>query len=325
VGKTTISAGIAYAMRRAQPAIPVMICSTDPAPSLDDVFEQPVGPVSRPVLKDPRLRACEIDAIAEFRSWTGKLRSQLLEGLSAERGGLHVELSFEQEMLSALLDIVPPGVDEIFAVFKILDLLEASPSAQGKMPALVIDMAPTGHALELLKTPERLMTWSRLLLKSLAAHRKLPLAQELGVEVAAVSQRARELRKMLGDRRQCRIFTVMLAEPLPDRETVRLLAELATLKLAPLALFVNRLLFPEEARGCKRCFTAMQWQMATLAHLNRNRTGILYAVPDFPRQISGKSGLSKLTRELWRIEPEPQPERSKSARRKRPANSRARK
>ena len=77
-----------------------------------------------------------------------------------------------REVFSALLDIVPPGVDEIFAIFKILDLAAEDTT-------IVIDMAPTGHALELLRTPERLVVWTRLLLKSLSAHRTLPLAQEL--------------------------------------------------------------------------------------------------------------------------------------------------
>src|SRR5579864_8045446 len=95
-----------------------------------------------------------------------------------EQGGVHVELSFEHEMISALLDIVPPGVDEIFAVFKLLDFIEA------KKLTLVIDMAPTGHALELLRTPERLVVWARLLLKSLASHRKLALAREAAVKIA---------------------------------------------------------------------------------------------------------------------------------------------
>src|ERR1051326_2434313 len=43
VGKTTISAGLAFHQRQHAPRIPVTICSTDPAPSLDDIFQARVG------------------------------------------------------------------------------------------------------------------------------------------------------------------------------------------------------------------------------------------------------------------------------------------
>src|SRR5437763_1522757 len=133
--------------------------------------------------------------------------------------GIHVNLSFDRQVISALLDIVPPGVDELFAIFRILDLLEV-PGQK-----VIIDMAPTGHALELLRMPERILLWSRLLLKSLAPHRRMSLARDVAVQIATLSHRVRELAGMLKDGRSSRVVPVMLAEPLPDRETIRLLAQ----------------------------------------------------------------------------------------------------
>ena len=292
VGKTTISGGLAYARRKRHPKENLLICSTDPAPSLDDLFEQKVGANPKPVLKDRHFGAVEVDSTAEYLAWSRKVKQIIGQSLEIQQGGVHVELSFEHEMISALLDIVPPGVDEIFAVFKLLDFIEA------KKLALVIDMAPTGHALELLRTPERLVVWTRLLLKSLSAHRKLPLAQELAVEVASISQRARELAELLKDPKSASVFVVMLPEPLPDRQTGRLLESLTDLKLKPAAIFVNRVLAKTEA--CPRCELARQWQLATLARL---RTGKFrrYAVPEFEGQIAGAKGLAKLTERLWAL------------------------
>src|SRR6185437_7474656 len=147
VGKTTISGGLAYTHRQRHRRANVLICSTDPAPSLDDLFEQSVGPAPNPVLRDKQFQAVEVDSTAEYLAWSRKVKQVISQSLQVEQGGLHVELSFEHEMLSALLDIVPPGVDEIFAVFRLLDFIEA------RNLTLVIDMAPTGHALELLRTP----------------------------------------------------------------------------------------------------------------------------------------------------------------------------
>ena len=294
VGKTTISGGLAYARRKRRPKENLLICSTDPAPSLDDLFEQKVGANPKSVLKDKHFGAAEVDSTAEYLAWSRKVKQILAQSLEIQQGGVHVELSFEHEMISALLDIVPPGVDEIFAVFKLLDFIEA------KKLALVIDMAPTGHALELLRTPQRLVVWTRLLLKSLSAHRKLPLAQELAVEVASISQRARELAELLKDPKSASVFVVMLPEPLPDRQTGRLLASLTDLRLMPAAIFVNRVLPETKPEECPRCGWAREWQLATLAGLQMDKL-THYAVPDFEGQIAGAAGLAKLTHRLSEI------------------------
>ena len=293
VGKTTISGGLAYARRQRHPRENLLICSTDPAPSLDDLFAQKVGSQPNPVLNDKHFAAVEIDATAEFLAWSGKVKRIISESLEIERGGVHVELSLEHGMISALLDIVPPGVDEIFAVFKLLDFIES------RKLALVIDMAPTGHALELLRTPERLVVWTRLLLKSLAENRTLPLAQDLAVEVASISQRARELATLLKDKNRSSVFVVMLPEPLPDRQTARLLESLRQMKLAPRAVFVNRILTGKEM-NCPRCSRQRSWQFRTLSRLRADKLKH-YAVSDFAGQISGAAGLKRLTRRLWLI------------------------
>ena len=152
-------------------------------------------------------------------------------------------ISLDRRFLLALLDVVPPGVDEIFAIFGILDLLRSG----GRV---VIDMAPTGHALELLRTPVRLLAWTRLLLKTLAAHRSLPMAQDAAVEVAKLSQNVRELASILRDAKRSRLVVVTLPEPLPDYETRRLLKDLQELDAPVGAVFLNRVLIGDHSNLC---------------------------------------------------------------------------
>jgi anion-transporting ArsA/GET3 family ATPase len=153
----------------------------------------------------------------------------------------------------------------------------------------------------LLRTPERLMVWTRLLLKSLSAHRTLPLAQDLAVEVASISQCARELAALFKDRKSTSVFVVMLAEPLPDRQTGRLLESLRELGLKPSAVFVNRVL-PVQKQKCPRCQLAREWQLATLSQVNSHAL-THYVVPDFAGQIAGAAGLAQLTKALWELHP----------------------
>ena len=187
VGKTTVTAALAFHARSLNKDVHVTVCSTDPAPSLDDIFQKEIGDQMVSVLGDSGLGAMEMDAVFEFRRWAARIKQQLSAGTSMQSGGLHVDLTFEKEVFAALMDVVPPGVDEVFAIFRILDLLEA------KHGTVFIDMAPTGHALELLRMPDRILLWSRLLLKSLAAHRTLALAQDVAVELAGLGQRVRKL------------------------------------------------------------------------------------------------------------------------------------
>ena len=212
---------------------------------------------------------------------------------------MHLDLSFDRRLIEALLDIVPPGVDELFAIFRLLDLLGSAPARQQK---LVLDMAPTGHALELLRMPERMLGWSRLLLRILAHHRGLALAQDLAVEIAELSQRVRKLAAMLKDRRKAQAAVVMLAEPLPDRQTARLISELNQLKVHTPAVFVNRVRM-EESR-CRHCQIARRWQLHTLAGL-RDRLkfrGEIFVIPNFPGELAGRRGLQSLIQEIWRLE-----------------------
>ncbi|MCU1332621.1 MAG: arsenite efflux ATP-binding protein ArsA [Candidatus Angelobacter sp.] len=296
VGKTTVTAALAFHSRSLDKDVPVSVCSTDPAPSLDDIFQKPIGDQMVSVLGDPGLRAMEMDAVFEFRRWAARIKKQLSAGISMESGGLHVDLTFEKEVFAALMDVVPPGVDEVFAIFRILDLLEA------KQGSVFIDMAPTGHALELLRMPDRILLWSRLLLKSLAAHRTLALAQDVAVELAGLGQRVRKLLELMRDPKQSRAWAVMLPEPVPDRQTQRLLAAIKELGVQVDSLFVNRVLLEPDS-GCKRCRRAKKWQLATLQSLQKKYGDHrFYLARDFPVEIAGAAKLKKFTGELWQIQ-----------------------
>lgn len=295
VGKTTVTAALAFHLRAAHKQTHATVCSTDPAPSLDDVFQKRIEDKPVSVLNDPDFTAMEMDAVHEFRTWAARIQQQLTAGTSMQSGGLHVDLTFEKEVFAALMDVVPPGVDEVFSIFRILDLLEAKPGA------VFIDMAPTGHALELLRMPERILLWSRLLLKSLASHRTLALAQDVAVELAGLGQRVRKLLEIMRDPKQSRAWAVMLPEPVPDRQTQRLLAAMDQLGIAVDSVFVNRVLLEET--GCKRCRRSRQWQLVTLQGLQkkygRHR---LFLLRDFAAEIAGAAKLKNFTGSLWQMQ-----------------------
>ena len=295
VGKTTISAALGFHTRTKRRAA-VEICSVDPAPSLDDVFQTEIGDEAKAVLGDAKFRASEMDSVSAFQSWGAGMKGLIDEGMRSDTTQLHVDLWFERQLFAQLLESVPPGVDEVLAVFRILDLL----GERGKR--VVLDMAPSGHALELLRMPERILMWTRLLLKTLAAHRKLAVVQDVGVEIARMGQRIRGLVEVLRDSKTSRIYTVMLAETLPDRETERLIRSLKSLELPLGPLFVNRLVMEKDVGRCSRCRRAKAWQRVTLSKIRQRFPGMkIFVARNFPAEIAGKKGLRAFTGELWQL------------------------
>lgn len=294
VGKTTVSAGLAFRVRQ-EKDLAVTICSIDPSPSLDDVFETQIADLPTAVLGDRKLHAVELDALQEYRRWADRMRDSISGALSSENRGLHVDLSFDRDVLLALLDVVPPGVDEIFALFRLFDLMQAA----GKH-TLIIDMSPTGHALELLRTPDRVLAWCRLLLKTLAAHRTLPFARDAAVEIAAISQRVRELASRLRDKKSSEFYVVMLAEPLPGRETLRLMNSLQQLSASVAGIIVNRVIVAQPK--CSRCRMTQRFQFGSLESIVKQfRATPLMFVQECAKSPAGRRGLERLTKSMLRL------------------------
>jgi arsenite-transporting ATPase len=137
VGKTTTAA--ATAAHAAARGLKTLVLSTDPAHSLADALDVPLGPEPTPV--DDGLSAMQVDAQRAFeRSWRevqDYLRSVL------EKAGVD---ALEAEELTVL-----PGAEEVLALLEL-----RKQAASGLYDLIVVDCAPTGETLRLLALPEAL-------------------------------------------------------------------------------------------------------------------------------------------------------------------------
>ena len=137
VGKTCVAA--ATALRLAESGRRVLVASTDVAHSLGDAFDLQVGSEATPVADN--LWALEIDPSVVGRAAWGNLQSYLRTLMTS-----HAQTGIEADEL-----LVFPGLEELFALLALLDIERA-----GVYDVLVVDCAPTGETLSLLKYPERL-------------------------------------------------------------------------------------------------------------------------------------------------------------------------
>lgn len=137
VGKTSMAA--ATACKIAKSGKKVLVMSTDQAHSLGDSFDSKVD--KEPTCLTDNLYAMEIDTVYESEKTWGNIKDYFKQLLTL-KGGSGIEV---EELL------VFPGLEELFSMFKILDIYEG-----GEFDTVIVDCAPTGETLALLKYPERL-------------------------------------------------------------------------------------------------------------------------------------------------------------------------
>ena len=137
VGKTTVAA--ATAVGAADRGYRTLVMSTDPAHSLGDAFDRPLG--DEPAEIAPGLWGQQIDAQRRLESYWGTVRDYLAELF--DWGGL--------ESVTAEELLVFPGMDELFALAEVQDHYRS-----GSYDLLVVDCAPTAETLRLLSLPEAL-------------------------------------------------------------------------------------------------------------------------------------------------------------------------
>ncbi|OGP82740.1 MAG: hypothetical protein A2Z08_08905 [Deltaproteobacteria bacterium RBG_16_54_11] len=139
VGKTTCAAAIALHM--AESGKRTLILSSDPTPSLSDIFEITVGPRETPIPHCTNLTALEISAEIVREKWKDRFGREIYDVVS----------SFADLDYDFVLDYVgsAPGIEEEYMLYFIMELVR-----EGKYDLVVWDTAPAGHTLRLLHLPE---------------------------------------------------------------------------------------------------------------------------------------------------------------------------
>ncbi|MGD0460940.1 MAG: ArsA family ATPase [Tepidisphaeraceae bacterium] len=234
VGKTTLACAAAVTVSQ-RLGRRTLIVSTDPAHSLADCLRLEVG--SRPRQITPRLWALELDAEKEFAALRDLYRRELEQFLSAILPGL--DLSFDQEGMSRLLDLAPPGLDEVMALIRISEQLEGGP-----FDLLVLDTAPTGHLLRLLELPQIIEQWIQAVFGVILKFEKVLRLPKVSAELVRVSRGIKNLRALLHDPRQCRLHAVTIPTEMALAETGDLVGSARHLGIEVSGLILNQVAPP---------------------------------------------------------------------------------
>ncbi|WP_080797739.1 ArsA family ATPase [Arabiibacter massiliensis] len=293
-GKTCVAA--ATALRLAETGRRVLVASTDVAHSLGDAFDCPLG--SEPASIAPNLDALEIDPVVAGRAAWGQLQGYLRAVMTSHADG--AEAGIEAEELFMF-----PGLEELLSLGALLDIDDA-----GAYDVLVVDCAPTGETLSLLKYPERFgdfieraLPLKRKALKVggplIERVMKMPMPDDsLFDELSALVSRLERLRELLTDTSRVSLRVVTTAERIVVKEAKRAFAWLGLYGYHVDAVVVNRL-YPEDAlAGYFDGWTELQ--RTSLEEIERSFSGTaVLRLMLRHGELRGVDGLRAAARELF--------------------------
>jgi arsenite-transporting ATPase len=297
VGKTTCAATTALAAAHQWPEKRWLLLSADPAHSIGDVLAQDVDDRPRTVV--PSLQAREIDAPAALESRRERYRATVSDLFAAVSGKSGATATFDQRAVEDLIELAPPGIDEVFAILSVVDALLPE-EGDATCDAVIIDAAPTGHALRLLAMPDLALEWVQAILAVLLKYREVVRLGSLAEELVRLSKSLKRLHALLRDRHQSAIVVVTRAAELPRLETERLLRKLARQKIPVSAVVVNA----TTPAGCPRCRRAAAREREEIRALAAAlpRSAAFLATPAVAPPPTGPQTLSQWGRTWKRIE-----------------------
>jgi arsenite-transporting ATPase len=291
VGKTSAAAAVALGLAARRPDARLLVLSTDPAHSLADVLQMPLGDDERPVAGAPGLVARELDADAAFQVRRERYEKAVDELFDGVLRGSRFDVAYDRRVVRELMDLAPPGLDELFGVLTLVDsLLRTDPLPHDMV---IVDTAPTGHALRLLTMPAGALEWVHALLAILLKYRAVMGLGELASDLLDVARELRELAALLRDGSRTRVVAVARPAALPRLETARLLRALRRLNIPVGGVVVNAVTPPGCAR-CRRAAARERGETAALASAARSAVGERCAMISAPAESPPPGGVEGL-------------------------------
>jgi arsenite-transporting ATPase len=240
VGKTTCSAAIAFHLARLGQK--TLLISSDPTPSLSDIFEADIGPRVRQVQGIQNLYGLEISSEVILQRWKKRFGPEIHEVLAAFS---NLDYDFVDYIGGA------PGIEEEYMLSYILELVEG-----GQFKKVVWDTAPAGHTLRLLHLPQlflnHLEAAARFYMHLYGAFEKIAKTVRLQKSKRSILQiiegwkeLSQRILNFIRDGQLTAYVLVTIAEALGVRLTERILQDFDSFHLTVRHLIINNLV--EEA------------------------------------------------------------------------------
>lgn len=293
VGKTVMAATTAVALAEKKADKKILISSTDPAHALSNVFSQDILLDTEAIsLKGfSNLFVLEIDAQKKLQEWKDQYRQDIdtvFEKFIREG----VDIAFDRKILRELMELSPPGLEELMALGEIMDLMK-----KGKYDIYVLDSAASGHLLRFLELPEMIRDWLKSIFKILLKYRNIVGLVEIKRKLLDFSKDIKKIQETLFESKATEFIMISIAEEMGVREMGDLAQSLEKLNI-PYNYIILNMISP--ASQCKFCQAKRANQEKYIAKVKKEYPKKeMVLVPLFPYDIRGIESLKELSKFLF--------------------------
>lgn len=302
VGKTSVAA--AHARNSSNEGKKTLIVSTDMAHNLNDIFDLRIGKTIQKV--SDNLYALEIDPSYVMEEDFADMKQALIRVI--ESSGIPIGNIGELSIF--------PGMDELFSLLKLKEIY-----ASGEYDRIIVDCAPTGETLALLKFPE-LLAWymekffpiGKVAMKILAPISKTVFKIQLPdsdamTDIERLYRKLIELQEFLKNRKTTSIRIVTMPEKMVVEETKRNFMYMNLYDYHVDGIYINRILPKDMDNPFFNDWIAIQNQY--IEELEAVFDGMpIYKIPWFDTDLNGLSGVDRIEqnvlkgRDVFRIQEE---------------------
>lgn len=283
VGKTSVAA--AHALRSAGEGRRTLLVSADMAHNLGDIFETEAG--GEVVEAGEHLFLLELDPYRMMRREFPHAAQAMADLLSGP------------DITAKPLPL--PGVDTLFSLLMIGKLYQ-----EGEYDRILVDCAPTGETLSLLRFPE-LLAWymekffpvgkviTRVLAPAAQAKYQVKLPERKAMnEIETLHRQLVELQALLRDGGVCTARLVCTPERMAVEETKRAFVRLSLYGYQIDAVYINRLL-PDirDNPFLSRRRELQQWYVKELAEVFADYP--MTRLPWYPQEIKGRAAVEHMS------------------------------
>jgi arsenite/tail-anchored protein-transporting ATPase len=277
VGKTSCAA--AMAIYAASQGKKVLVMSTDPAHSLSDSFGVEIDNKITNIKNN--LDALEINAsllLDDYKKKYGELIKQI-----ADEGTF-----FSKDEIGRFFDLSLPGMDELMALVKVIDILE-----EEKYDLLILDTAPTGHTIRLLELPDLLTSYVKVLAEMRMKHRVVVkmmagryVKDSADEFIDKMNNDILRIKSILKDKNKTNFIPVTIPEAMSVYETEKLVGVLESHSIPIEMLLINRVI----EDNCDFCSSHRKDQDKYIKQINNKFSKYeIRQIPLFANEIREKS------------------------------------
>ncbi|MDA2929850.1 ArsA family ATPase [Acidobacteria bacterium AH-259-O06] len=290
VGKTSLAAATALHLAAEHPTKKVLIFSTDPAHSLSEIFDTPIGESVVQIAPELNLFGIEINSEKLLEEFKQDYRESV-DALFRKFGG--VDIVFDRQILEELVNVSPPGLDETMALAQIMEFVD-----EHRFDIYIFDSAATGHLLNFLGTPQAIRDWLKMTFRIQIKYQNVVDLTQVAEDLVDLSKKVRRVQRILTDAERCEFVALTIAEIMGINELHRLLKSISDLKIASSNVVVNMVRSDTDCHFCQAKREGEDELIKKLI-LEKQPDYQITQVPLFDDQIKGVKSLNKLGEVLY--------------------------